>query len=267
MAREVVVVEMPRALTCVGPGFFGRHYTVSHRQTYEVVYTLSSPTEVCTVQKRYRQFRELRDSLSAAALPPFPEKLIFKSRKSAVIEERRGLLQAWLQAILCLPQLKAPLTAFLGICLAPPCAVPWLSPEEQSVQDFLSRVETDPRMKLSSLAVLDNSLFSGKAHLSLDSLRRLIDLLTLLCADYVSGCKAIRVLYKLLSRETFREHETVQAEWLALGPERLRAMGLNLHLLRVMCADTREEAFHLFKIVYDLWLPMGKTFLLRIVSV
>ena len=267
MAREVVVVEMPRALTCVGPGFFGRHYTVSHRQTYEVVYTLSSPTEVCTVQKRYRQFRELRDSLSAAALPPFPEKLIFKSRKSAVIEERRGLLQAWLQAILCLPQLKAPLTAFLGICLAPPCAVPWLSPEEQSVQDFLSRVETDPRMKLSSLAVLDNSLFSGKAHLSLDSLRRLIDLLTLLCADYVSGCKAIRVLYKLLSRETFREHETVQAEWLALGPERLRAMGLNLHLLRVMCADTREEAFHLFKIVYDLWLPMGKAFLLRIVSV
>jgi len=266
MARDVVAVAVPRAQTCVEPGFFGRHFTVRLTQTYEVVYTLSSPTEACSVQKRYRQFRELRDSLDSSTLPTFPEKLLFKSRKSAVIEERRGLLQAWLQAILSSPQLKPHLTAFLGVSLPSNSTVSWVSSEEQSVLDFLSRVESDPRMKLSSLTVLDTSLFSGKAHISLPYLQRLIDLLTLLSADYLSGCKAISVLSKLLSREMYRDHETVQAEWLALGPERLRAMGLDLHLMRLMCADTREEAFHLFKIIYDLWLPMGKAFLMRIVS-
>lgn len=263
--RDLVAVKVPRTISCVSSGLFSRPYTVPSNQTYEVTYTLTNPHQICSTQKRYRQFRELKDSLPSADLPNFPEKVIFNSRKSAVIEERRGLLQAWLQAILSSPQLKPHLVVFLGVSLEWSNAVTGASEAEQSVLDFLSRVETDPLKKLSTLTMLDMSLFGVKSRIAMETLRRLIDMLMLLCADYMSGCKAIRILSKLLSREWYREHETAQTEWLSLGPDRLRAMGLDLHLLRLMSSDTREEAFSMFKIIYDLWLSQGKSLLLYIV--
>lgn len=260
MARELVAIEVPKAHICGSPGLFGRSFAV-----YEVRFRLSHPTESGCVTKRYREFRSLYETLPASSLPVFPAKRYFERLKATVIEERRTLLQTWLQAVASVQPLSRELMNFLGV--GPVKLIgPYLSEQEKAIVDFENEVESDSRAKLRALDCLSRRLFSGKQHsIRVEYLRRLLDLLVTLSADHIAGGKALSILCSLTSREHYTEAPTVVQEWLSLGPDRLRAMTLNLHLLQYMSRDSREEAFQLFKIIYDLWSSVGKTLLLKLV--
>lgn len=259
MERQLVVVDVPKAHICASPGLFGRSFAV-----YEVRYTLSYPSETGCTTKRYREFRSLYESLPAASLPTFPAKRYFERLKAAVIEERRTLLQTWLQAAARIRPLAQELLNFLGVGPAVPIG-PYLSEEEKAVVDFEAKVEADSRAKLRALDSLAMGLFAGKQSIRVEYLRRLLDLLVTLSADHTAGGGALSVLCKLTSREHYADAAIVLQEWLSFGPERLRTMGLNLHLLKQMARDTQEEAFQLFNRIYDLWGILGRPLMLKLV--
>jgi hypothetical protein len=259
MERHLVAIEVPKAHICVSTGLFGRSFAV-----YEVRYTLSNPSQTDCTTKRYREFRTLHQSLGVSPLPTFPAKRYFERLKASVIEERRTLLQAWLQAVAKVGPLTKELLDFLGVGPAVPIG-PYLSEEEKAVVDFEREVEADSRAKLRALDGLTVGLFAGKQYIRVEYLRRLLDLLVILSADHTAGGKALSILCRLTSREHYADAATVLQEWLSLGPERLRTMGLNLHLLQQMSRDTREEAFQLFKRIYDLWGSLGRTLMLKLV--
>jgi len=259
MERQLVVVEVPKAHVCASPGLFGRSFAV-----YEVRFTLSNPSETGCTTKRYREFRSLYQSLPASSLPAFPAKRYFERLKASVIEERRTLLQTWVQAAARARPLAKELLDFLGVGPAVPIG-PYLSVEEKVVVDFEAEVEADSRAKLRALDALTVGLFAGRPSIRVEYLRRLLDLLVTLSADHTAGGGALSVLCKLTSREQYADAATVLQEWLSLGPDRLRAMGLNLHLLKQMARDTREEAFQLFNRIYDLWGILGRPLMLKLV--
>ena len=259
MERHLVAIEVPKAHICASTGLFGRSFAV-----YEVRFTLSNPSQTDCTTKRYREFRTLHQSLPVSPLPTFPAKRYFERLKASVIEERRTLIQAWLQAVAKAGPLTKELLDFLGVGPAVPIG-PYLSEEEKAVVDFEREVEADSRAKLRALDGLTVGLFAGKQFIRVEYVRRLLDLLVILSADHTAGGKALSILCRLTSREHYADAATVLQEWLSLGPERLRTMGLNLHLLQQMSRDTREEAFQLFKRIYDLWGGLGRTLMLKLV--
>jgi len=202
------------------------------------------------IRRRYSEFHKFHSLIKhkdrKGLLAPFPKKKWVRSWTPQVVEERRKGLETWLGEVAGKATLKVYLLDFLG---AAPIFEERLTnsptPGEQTITQTLSRLVTQPHMRLATLEAFEKEFFELKGPVNTDYILAFVQKLVPLCGDNYVGCKAICILANLASREKYRWYLDVVRSVRQLPLPALREMHLEKHLLRAM----GEESFHLTRLV------------------
>lgn len=217
-------------------------------------YSLTNHATAVSVFRRYSEFYRLRELVLREMKDlegiPFPKKRLLRSCTPQNVENRRVTLETWLISLAKRDQLCCLLLDFLSAIKASEEAkrsVP--NAGETIIVATIAKLAAQPHMRLSTLESFENEFFRVGNAVSQDFLLALIQKIVPLCGDNYTGCKAISILSKLISRASNRSFTEAIRALRSLPLESLREIHLERHLLKAMQVDTGEESFRLLQLL------------------
>lgn len=222
-----VFLCVPRSHIVLSRNLFKQHYT-----EYEIEFSRVSHTAVLSVSRRYKQFRQLHNIISAyhIHLPEFPSRRWPTKLSYQHVEARRKLLERWLLAVLAHPLLGPSLHAFLDLYFTPLLCAEVLTAGDILVAELLRRLRSEPHMKTTALKDFDVRFFDLKATAHPHRLLVLQEELIVACGDECAGPLALHVFGKLLSRDCCKAAVTAIEQLQSIPLSRLQAIHLECHI-------------------------------------
>lgn len=255
-------MTIPATELRVHDGVFTRQYSVIFTQVYQikVLYHFTA----YKLFKRYSQFITIQKLVFYIQIPidiqkqlaPFPSKKWIHNTSAQVIEERRAMLEAWMQNLLEQPLvldlvldfLEVPDDKKLKILSKEKCI---LTDEDHCVANLLHTFQDDNRHKSRSLEEFEKHFFDQKSGLHSMYMKILIRTLASYCGSENLGSKSLDILYKLIHSSSYRHFEKALAELLMLEFSLLRLIKLDMHILKQFTGDTSEQALEICLVLYN----------------
>lgn len=252
------LVRIPHTTTRTSGSIFTKKYTVISTQVYEVKLIVHSHTY--TSFKRYSELREFKHSINSKLVNyslKFPTKRWPAPSKSSDIEQRRRLLELWVNSVLLIENCRIALMVFLGMeasnaiifsnsLICEPCKH---NRSEQLIMILANRITANPLKKGKALMYFEKDFFETKKKPSSEKFKLLAKHLAHLCGENGIGSKALDILYKLISRAHYLHFESFLASLCSLNVQNLRHMKLDLHILKKYGGDSSQQAFDVLKIL------------------
>lgn len=244
----ITSISIPQAHLLHSESLFSPTYTVPATQVYEVHYCYQSTFN--SVRRRYSHFHALNTLIKRTdgelQEVAFPGKKWIGSCSAQVVEARRLGLQAWLMYVAGQTKVLTHVLDFLQAAqVAAPVTPTSHTSSEQTITQTLSRLASQPHMRLATLEAFEKEFFELKTPTNTDYILAFVQKLVPICGDNYIGCKAISILMKLASSEHYRGYMDVVRSLRQLPMVLLRQMSLEKHLLHAMS----DESFRLTRIL------------------
>lgn len=174
-----------------------------------------------------------------------------------ISEQRRQLLEKWLQSILTYRDCKEALLTFLGVSeiivktvmSSSGCR---LAPSEVIVAAFIRDLtQKGEKNRSRYLKNFDKEFFdSCESSLSPGVQNALLNVLVPLCGASSSACHAIDILYRMLRIESYRFAGEIQ-QTLFKNTELLKLMQVEKHILNNYNQETGQQGYFIAKLIKD----------------
>lgn len=188
-------------------------------------------------------------------LSPFPKKKLLKKGEK-LSNQRRILLEKWIQSLLTQPDYRVHLFNFLTvpeeimniISTKPACP---LNASEKIVARLIRDLSKAKKKQSKSLKFFDVKFFSStESNLNLYSRSLLLNTLIPLCSCEGVACLAIGILYRMIRIESYRFADDVKQSLFG-NIELLRQIGLDRHILNEYTQETGLEGYFIAKLIKE----------------
>ena len=252
------LIRITHATTRTSGAIFSKKYTVISTQVYEVKLIVHSHTY--TTFKRYSELREFKQAIQSKLANhslKFPTKRWPAPSKSSDIDQRRRLLELWVNSVLLIESCRIDLMVFLGMeasnaiifsnsLICEPCKQ---NRSEQLIIILANRITANPLKKGKALMYFEKDFFETKKKPSSEKFKLLAKHLAHLCGENGIGSKALDILYKLMSRAHYYHFESFLESLYSLNVQNLSDMKLDLHILHKYGGGSSQQAFEVLKIL------------------